>query len=234
MAQDEICIPLKGCLDSTTPEGPRKWEIVEQFGDPGAFGEIWLACCSQDCEYVLKYQRYGKKVSSSGVYSSTITSNDFYNELKIQKALVLAGIAPRVVDWWECGTEDDGGGAMIMEAMNETVFSLLKRYDRSVLVDIIKECINIVDKMHQLGYYHGDLHLKNIMVRDANPGKGDYYSHNYRYYLIDFGLSGYLTSKNMDLADKDFQTLLLRVSESVKLTKEESAFLKRYIDSMSP
>ena len=65
-----------------------------------------------------------------------------------------------------------------------------------------------MNKMHQAGYYHGDLHLKNIMAKDQilegdQDKMADYYAHNYRYYLIDFGLSGKLpnyTGQRRDLA----------------------------------
>jgi len=230
----KICIPLKGCSSSVD----KRWEVVDRVGDPSGVGEIWLACCDAECSYVLKYQRFGKTVSSKGEYAASITNDDFLREVSIQRSMSKIGLAPPVIDEWECtgtttstsGTGVDGG-VMIMPALNETVFSLLQRYkDSNIRMQILRECIDLIIKMHAAGYYHGDLHLKNIMV-SIQPGslrRSEYGSHTYRYFLIDFGLSGKLTLGS-DKVEKDFDTLLTRAQEAIPLSKKEEKELRRYI-----
>src|SRR5437868_7037230 len=109
--QSTMCVPLTGCAGT-----PSTWRVVGQLGDPGAFGEIWAACCVRECTYVLKYQRYGKIVSESGEYSGTVTPEDVEREVNIQKRLAEAGLAPPIADWWECSTGHEGG-AIVMKAL---------------------------------------------------------------------------------------------------------------------
>lgn len=215
---DKICIPLKDCAGH---EGSslHRWQILGQMGDPGAFGEIWSTCCRKDCQYVLKYQKYGKDVSVSGEYSGSVEPDDVTREVRIQTALALKGLAPKVVDSWNCG----GGGAIVMMALKETVNSLLHRYQSlEVRESIIKGCIDLIEKTHDAGYYHGDVHLKNIMVgfdpdnKEKTYGKSlteeqEYETIRYRYYFIDFGLSGDHPNKSRIIAD--YNSLLGRIVE---------------------
>lgn len=216
----KVCIPLNHQC------GSNGWELLDQVGDPGAFGEIWLACCDKECDYILKYQRYGKTVSSKGEYSSTITPEDFHREVEIQRNMASIGIAPKIADSWECGPEGEEGGAIIMEALNETLFSLMNRYGNTPKkMEILKRCIDVIHKMHLAGYYHGDLHLKNIMFKE--PSLGDWH-----FYLIDFGLSGKLTKQTQEREKKDFDTLILRSEDVISLTTSEEKELRRYIASL--
>lgn len=79
------------------------------------------------------------------------------------------------------------------------MIQLLDQYtERSVIKEILYETISLLQKLHILGYYHGDLHLGNIMVDYEDIGeKIDNESERYRmrkhkFYLIDFGLSNYI------------------------------------------
>ena len=226
-----VCIPLKNCSGRNGV-----WQIVSKLGEPSAFGELWAACCVESCSYVLKYQRYGKIISEDGSYSGTIEPENIENEVHIQNILASKGIAPTVIDWWHCSSE---GAAIVMNALKETVASLLYRYTLfEIRKVILEQCVVLVAKIHSLGYYHGDIHLKNIMV-DYDPSKKvlarDYNMEsfdlmNYRFYLIDFGLSGKLPKNFKERAARilaDYNSLVLRFEELVEI---EPTWIRSHID----
>ena len=105
-----------------------------------------------------------------------------------------------------------------MEAFNETVDQLLIKYNRSVIhTRIIASVLDLIDKFHSNGFFHGDMHLKNIMVssnpiynpspvigNDVSNEEGEenlYNSHNYKYYLIDFDNSNYIKNGALPALD---------------------------------
>jgi len=174
-----VCLPIKTCNEG-------KWELGTDFGDPGAFGQIWLACCGKECKYILKYQSYTKIISPTGQYITAQDPIDVRQEVAIQRKMYDIGIAPQILDFFEC----NHGASFIMKALRETVYSLIARFGEEK-EQIARRCIEVVSKMHYAGYYHRDLHLKNIMV-DYDAYQTEYKDEDYRYYLIDFGLSGVL------------------------------------------
>jgi hypothetical protein len=87
-----------------------------------------------------------------------------------------------------------------MDGLDFTVSELFEQYwDPNVNGLIVKSLFDLLDRLHQIGLNHGDLHLDNIMVKDGNPKLEHfneehniqmseierYNHHNYRYYFID-------------------------------------------------
>lgn len=215
---DKFCIPLRDCSGG---EGKR-WRITSRIGDPSAIGELSIACCDKDCSHVLKYQSYLKKISESGTYYSSSNSEAIHREVDIQRKMAEIGIAPKVDDFWEC-QDPPIAGVIIMEAMKETLFSLLNRHsDQKIRMELVKGAIDIIAKMHAAGYYHGDLHQKNFMVsRGGKPG-------TYRLYLIDFGLSDSLEG-NRERIEKDYSTFTTRLFYDFPFDDEEKREIRKYI-----
>lgn len=220
----KVCIPLSsnGCKGG--------WLLPGQI-DSGGNGDIWAACCSTDCKYVLKYQTYFSEPIGDQYYGKKLTPEGFYEEISIQEKIQKLGIAPKVIDHWEC--DDKNGCVIIMEALDETIMSLLNRYDNKTNMEIIKKCIDIINIMHSAGYYHGDLHLKNIMVksnRDVSTKKGGI--EGLHYYLIDFGLSGIISDRKY-IRD-DFNMFINSINSYSELSKSEIAEIVNYIQSQKP
>ena len=160
------------------PSCPIGWIQKEHIGY-GAFSDIWKACCGDNCNFVLKRNRTGE-----------IT--DLKREVVNQTKCANAGLCPKV--YYSSETE------FIMDRLDLTVSDLFERYwDPNVNGLIVKSLFDLLDRLHQIGLIHGDLHLDNIMVKDENPELERfneehnipmselerYNHHNYRYYFID-------------------------------------------------
>ena len=78
-------------------------------------------------------------------------------------------------------------------------------------MDNILDLINI---LHNNGFYHGDCQLNNIMVysRPVTVAKDEddlYDQRNYRYYLIDFGNADYIKNMGNNRHDiEDYKQLM--------------------------
>lgn len=87
-----------------------------------------------------------------------------------------------------------------IDALSKTVIDLFKRKK-----EIIREVANVVRKMHDIGIYHGDLHLKNILLKRDDDG-------NFHAYIIDMDKS--VLHNNMDI--KKRMKNLYRLDRSVE------------------
>ena len=122
----------------------------------GVSGRTWI---SQDEKYVIKTPKV--KVNKAA----------FANEVNTQNALHAAGISvPKIHN------ADPKKGVVIMDYLKNynTVKSLTPEQRGKAVQSALRE----VEKMHRLGYSHGDLHMGNVLTK-GNDIK-----------LIDFGTAG--------------------------------------------
>ncbi len=127
----------------------------------GVSGRTWI---SQDDKYVIKTPK-GK-----------VDKAAFANEVNTQNALYAAGISvPKIHN------ADPTKGVVMMDYLKgyDTVKSLTSEQRGKAVQGALRE----VEKMHRLGYSHGDLHMGNVLTK-GNDVK-----------LIDFGNAG-ATAKN--------------------------------------
>jgi serine/threonine protein kinase len=109
------------------------------------------------------------------------------NELEITKYLQGKNILP---DFY---IEDD---ILYIEAYDLTLKDYITKnnfYDESELGDIPKQLYKLIDKVHQLGIVHLDIHTGNIVLKETKEG--------YDVRLIDFELSRWidtLTEEDME------------------------------------
>ena len=158
------------------PSCPTGWIEKECIGS-GAYSTIWEVCCGDNCNFVLKRNKPGIKT-------------DLKKEAAILVKCANAGLCPKV--YYSSETE------FIMDRLDFPVSKLFEQYDDPIVNElIVKSLFDLLDRLHQIGLIHGDLHLENIMVKDGNPGlKEDlpisdlerYRQHDYSYYFVD--LSG--------------------------------------------
>ncbi len=175
-----FCVPLER-------EKENAWRIVPTKTGKGQFGSVWMACLHTDCSYVMKIIPLKK---GFGLRS-------FKREVTAQKHLASRGLAVDVFDSWVC--EDPKVGVIIMKVLDMTAGSFFSdlgksTFDQEVLISSI---IGLVQETHRVGYFHGDLHLGNIMLRlmpksyqgpfAVRTSKG-----TFRVYLVDMGRSGAL------------------------------------------
>jgi hypothetical protein len=221
-----------------------KWEVTTRMGDPSAYGEIWQACENSRCSYVLKYIPIGL-ISPEDPSLLPRTKDDIVREIKLQAKISKFGLAPQVIDSWTCTT----GGVIVMKSMKQTVNSLIRQYTSSMVRHIIVgSCLGIIDKLHSRGYYHGDSHLKNIMVdykeddmieaEDAfEDGEVDeiekYKLVGYRYYFIDLERSGEIKTPQDRIVDYEILTMDLNYLLSDLSITEEKRDIENIIEMTS-
>jgi tRNA A-37 threonylcarbamoyl transferase component Bud32 len=198
-----------------------EWVLIEPEEDEGsgkeeegsAFGEIYQACNGDDCEYIMKYQEfeYGRNSKEK------ITEEDFLKEVDLQNQISMYGLTIPVVDSWIC----KDGCSIVMKKLKCDLIQLLDQYsNRSVIKEILYESISLIQKLHILGYYHGDLHLGNIMVDYENiDGVEDeletYRMRKHKFYLIDFGMTNYIPIDDRSVITFDYGKFLARYTDYI-------------------
>lgn len=177
-----FCVPVKR-------EKAKRWRIMETETGRGVYGSVRMACKrlkdDEDCSYVIKIIPFRRGYSKKS----------FLREVRAQQILASKGLALDVVDFWTC--KEKPLGVIVMKVLNMTAEKFLTEIP-STLDDqrkLIKEISNLVKDLHHAGYYHGDLHLGNIMLK--NVEKDQPYTFNsslgkFRVYLVDMGKTGSL------------------------------------------
>jgi len=182
--------------NGSTDCGPDTWRIGNQIG-AGEFGTVSMACCNNNCKYVIKTQNIKSDSNAEA-------------EIEIQNILAQHGIAVPIVDSWRCGSNV----VSVMKTLKRTVKQiLLETRSEEEFMKSLDAYFDLLNRMHAVGYVHMDTHLDNCMV-DEN---GDYY-------LIDFGLSEKISSNN---EDEDHSFLMEEVKAFGTETVLEIQILRR-------
>lgn len=178
------CAPLWERKNNKNSEcSPLEWDIRGVMGESSVFGEVYLACCKQNCDHVMKIQKVPTR-REEGETSS---------ESEIQYLMAEKGIAPKILYSNICG----GNSVIIMESLEKTAWEFMEETkDPKIHKKILKKIVEILEKMHSLGYIHGDAHLNNFMLAyDKKEYKKilrknfGYEDLEFRLYAIDFGKS---------------------------------------------
>ena len=130
-----------------------------------------------------------------------ISKKDFKNEVKIQKKMSKYNISPEI---YEKGFFKIGKlhfCYIVMEKMDLSLKTFMEKNSKfwsEIKEDKMTEILNIIEKLHSLGYYHGDLQPSNVClnVKDNSITKCR---------LIDWFFSGKI--KNDDDRKQDYNTL---------------------------
>ena len=115
------------------------WKKSRKVGS-GAYGNVYLACHYNDCEYVMKVQQFNEQAKAE---------IDAYMSLKNIRVL------PKMFAAWICR------GKMYM------VLEKLKICECSPTV-LIKKVETLLEKMLHVGWLHGDIHPGNVMCTQNN------------------------------------------------------------------
>ena len=104
----------------------------DSFGKKSNNGKIYKACCDDNCEYIAKWQN---------------NKENALNEAHIQNYFAQLGIAPKIIEVWECSN----GVIIIMDKLNETLKDILLELSPLQLYNTKKYNINIFNhKLNQL------------------------------------------------------------------------------------
>lgn len=180
----DMCYPIREIIYQSNNYCNHEWKPVTEIGTDGTYGEIWAACCKDNCNYVMKYMPYDNGARRN-------KREDIINEIITHNKCSEHGLCPVIYDSWLCDT----GGVYVMELYKMTVLQLLLKFKSiSDRQKVLANIITLTDKLHRYGIYHGDLHLDNIMV--VNRTDNSETLNNYEYYFIDFGKGGNFISMN--------------------------------------
>jgi serine/threonine protein kinase len=220
----QLCYPVKEKLLVNDEECLEKWELLKRIGEESTYAEVWIVCCNGNCDYVLKYLPYENDNTKEGIIE----------ELNVQNKCSELDLCPKIADAWLC----DEGGAIVMEIFQVTIANLLLQYKSDVVRNIIlANVIAMLDKLHYHGFYHGDAHLNNFMVKEEKIEKGNYTEEekynlkNYKYYFIDFGKSGKLKDMGDPNIEKDYKEVYDHLLDLVDENSEDIG-LKNLSDVM--
>ncbi len=178
---DPFCIPVKR-------EKKKIWRIVGPRLGAGVYGSVYAACKNTDCSYVFK-------IIPLSLHHFTVKSFD--REVRAQQILARLGLALEVIDSWVCS--DTTVGVIIMRVLDMTAGSFLKDRSGATIEDhiaLIKASLELLSSLHEAGYYHGDPHLDNIMLKKVSSMGPHTFNSSlgyFRVYFVDMGRTGSLS-----------------------------------------
>lgn len=177
----------------------RDWEIITRIGESSVYGEVYSVFpkgvdkIDSNMGFVMKIQ----KLDSEKEAKETDTESD------AQVFMSDQGLAPKIVDSFRCKDKS----FIAMRALNQTIKGLLRDFvDPRVHLIIIERVVEIIKKIHSLGYIHGDSHLGNFMVKYDSMNYADsldipdplerFKNIHFNFFAIDFGKTDRLTEDN--------------------------------------
>ena len=131
------------------------------------------------------------------IYEKEFNSEkDRNNEVKIYKVMSKHGIAPKIVN--EKFSKIIGNNTKYFFSMQKyqmTFEQFLKQSPQptmNILQFVVNKIVKLIEKMHKLGYRHGDLHAQNIVVSKVRRNK----TVSYKVKIIDFGANLNVMERN--------------------------------------
>jgi tRNA A-37 threonylcarbamoyl transferase component Bud32 len=105
-------------------------------------------------------------------------------EAEITKKMGDLGIGPKLYDVYHCNDNNTPKYYFVMQYMNQgSLYSYMyKNKLQTLKPDLINSIITKIQKMHDNGIIHNDLHFGNILVNKKKNG-------TLEFYISDFGLS---------------------------------------------
>jgi tRNA A-37 threonylcarbamoyl transferase component Bud32 len=186
---------------------------IKKYISSGAYGSVSQICCQNDCGYIMKI--------ISGVKNNV---NEFHivveQEIEGWKHASSIGLAPTLVEYYLSNTDSARYCIFISEMMDKTadeILAIINNDGREELrYRFFKALLERIQLLHESGYFHGDCHLKNIMVKtddktiydDIERTINGIEGGTVQLKFIDFGLSGSIEEINRNPKKMGF---LLRI-----------------------
>jgi serine/threonine protein kinase len=148
--------------------------IMDSIGK-AVYGEVFTAC-KPECTHAIK----------------KVTKDFNIKEVEIGHYMGEENIGPKVYGYWFC--EKDNSWYIVSDKINGVCLNTIAGYLYGLRVPIFKNCISKhlsdlieakVNKMHDLGVYHGVYHGDNILVEIIDDKITDVY-------IIDYGKAKYI------------------------------------------
>ena len=173
-------------------------KIIEQIGE-GAFSKLYSAYDLHLNKYVaLKIEKNNNK--------KTLLKNEF----KIYNSLKSLSCIPKIYNYIPNITNERDGMKQLncieMELLGKNLIMFKKtfKYYNNILVyEILLQCLNCIQKMHNFGFIHRDIKPSNFCLNKEdekniilNYKNNIFFKNDINVYLIDFGLVKKSEQKN--------------------------------------
>jgi tRNA A-37 threonylcarbamoyl transferase component Bud32 len=128
---------------------------------------------------------------------------DIETEAEITKKMGDLGIGPKLYDVYHCDDNNKPKYYFVMQYMNQGSLDsyMEKNKLKTLKPQLINSIISKLQKMHDNGYIHNDLHSGNILVNKKKNG-------TLEFYISDFGLSE--NSKKQVQNDQESELILIK------------------------
>jgi tRNA A-37 threonylcarbamoyl transferase component Bud32 len=153
------------------------WELDSKIGE-GAYGDVYKACCEDSCKYVLKWQKF---------VGGEISPNTVKKEIENQELFAKLGFAVPVTESHIC----EEGAFIIMPSLKKTLAESVKKDSVKTIISNVYQVLDMLEAIHDEGYYHGDPHLENIMYSISED----------RFYFIDLESVGKISDSYPESED---------------------------------
>ena len=175
-------------------------KIIQQIGE-GAFSKLYSAYDLHLNKYVaLKIEKNNNK--------KTLLKNEF----KIYNYLKSLSCIPKIYNYIPNITNEKDEMKQLncieMELLGKNLIlfkKTFKYYNNILVYDILLQCLNCIQKMHNFGFIHRDIKPSNFCLNKEdekniiiNYKNNIYFKHDINVYLIDFGLVKKSEQKNQN------------------------------------
>jgi hypothetical protein len=137
---------------------------VKKYISSGEFGSVSQICCqgSNDCDFSMK-------IISGRKNKVPNFQRIIEREVEGWKHASKLGLSSTLIEYYFLNNEYSRYCIFISELMDKTVSEILKMINDKQREDLrfrlYKLIANKIDKLHDSGYFHGDCHLKNMMLK---------------------------------------------------------------------
>eukprot|EP00873_Tetraselmis_striata_P026983 jgi/Tetstr1/447247/TSEL_034684.t1 len=174
--------------------------------DKGSYGNVYTGY-QRSTKYAIK------QVSLDPSLYEEIGPESIKRELEITEAMGRAGVGPKVVDTFVCRTLGRPHLYMVLEFFNQRSLWDFVQDGNILEKNEIRRIAALIEKMHDAGVIHSDLHAGNILVHENSDG-------TLKFAVGDFGMAYYTDDmesiqKSKDLA-RSFSSTMEQISSSVR------------------
>ena len=164
-------------------------KLIEQIGE-GAFSKLYSAYDFRlNKQVALKIEKNNKK---------TLLKKEFEIYTSLQDLSCIPKIYNYIKNITNEKEENKQLNCIEMELLGKNLFLFKKTfnyYNNILAYDIISQCLNCIQKIHNLGIIHRDIKPSNFCLYKEDEKKiilnyknNIYFKHDFTVYLIDFGL----------------------------------------------
>lgn len=168
-----------------------EYDIIKQIGS-GSFGEVYLTKLLSTNNYVASKIEEKKNINNR---------SKLLEEYKIYKKLEQKGvtdeICPKIINYYETPKYN----VLVLELLDKNLETLYeennKKFSINFVLKIGLEMINIIEKLHNVGFIHRDIKPSNFM-----------FGLNKKLYIMDFGLAKRYYKNNKHIEYKTNKSLI--------------------------